>query len=835
MMRSGEPRSGGLLFFVGLFLICMCSLMLQIVQTRVISVILWYHLAFLAISMAMLGMTVGALAVYFKTAWFSPERLLENLAWTCAAFSVTLALSTLSLITTIMPETIASTLVMTVVAWSKFILILVPPYVFAGMAISLALTRSSWPIQLVYGIDLLGAASGCLLVLLFLNWADGVSALIGIAALGAAAAACFAAAAPPQTRSMATASPLSRIRLLHHPALLASVLGLLAVANAVAQPEGLAVMLSKGHIEYRPAYVAWNSFSRVAVGNVDTRSPSMWGPSPVMPKFEVSQRALNIDGSAGTAMYEFTGNLADLDFLRYDVTNLAYTIRNHGQAAVIGVGGGRDILSAYLFGFRDVTGVELNPIFVDLLTNRFRDYNRLGDLQGVRLFVDEARSWFARTTERFDLIEMSLVDTWAATGVGAYSLSENGLYTVQGWRNFLNALTSNGVFSVSRWYNPNAVLETGRLLSLAAEALRRRGVERPQNHMFLAAAKSLATLIVSPSPFSPDEIARLRARAGELQFSVLVSPDQAPASPVLAEVLAARSTADFASLEQRYHTDLSITTDDRPFFFNQLNIFDLESIKVARNAGAGIVRGNLIASATLGLVIMLSVFLVLFSMIVPALPSVRETSRELALTGSLFFLLIGLGFMFVEIGLIQRVSVFLGHPVYGLAVGLFGIIVSTGIGSLLSGRCLRSRTAIIVWAGALSLYLALLPAWLPHAVSVFEGSSLPLRSAVSLLAIVPAGVLMGFGFPTGMRLVNAIDSRPTPWFWAVNGAAGVLAASLAVTISVALSINISLWIGATCYFLLGLIGLGLMSLRRDSEPSTLQPPGTADLVVATDS
>lgn len=136
-------------------------------------------------------------------------------------------------------------------------------------------------------------------------------------------------------------------------------------------------------------------------------------------------------------MYQFDGDLKKLDFLRYDLTNLAYTIRNRGRSAVIGVGGGRDLLSAYMFGFRDVTGVELNSVFIDFLKNEFRDYNHLADLPGVRLYVDEARSWFARTNERFDLIEMSLIDTWAATGAGAYSLSENGLYTTQGWHHFL--------------------------------------------------------------------------------------------------------------------------------------------------------------------------------------------------------------------------------------------------------------------------------------------------------------------------------------------------------------------------------------------------------------
>src|SRR5262249_21882894 len=151
---------------------------------------------------------------------------------------------------------------------------------------------------------------------------------------------------------------------------------------------------------------------------------------------------------------------------------------------VIGVGGGRDVLSAWTFGFRDITGIEINPIFIDLLTRRqpFADFAGLSRLPGIRFEVDEARSWFAHTTSRLDLTQMSLIDTWAATGAGAYSLSENGLYTLEGWRRFLAALRPTGVFTVSRWYAAGDIDETGRLLSLAARTLMDFGVTDPSHH-----------------------------------------------------------------------------------------------------------------------------------------------------------------------------------------------------------------------------------------------------------------------------------------------------------------------------------------------------------------
>ncbi len=470
-----------MLFLAGLCLICMCVLMLQIMETRLLSVAAWYHLAFLAISMAMSGMTAGSLLVYFKAGFFSPERLLEHLSWIGAAFAIAVvAFDACPMVSSVLLTD--TTTGMLVLGWLKLILIILPPYVFAGMAISLALTRSPWPVGIVYGVDLVGAAAGCLIALALMTWLDGVSALLAVGVIGAIAAACFRAARQQSRDPLLPEPAVSRWFVPRHPMLLAAVLAALAGFNAAIEPDGITPVLVKDQIEAPvPAAQAWNSYSRVRAEREFTGKPVMWGPSANLPNVTVPQRVMNIDGDAGTMMYRFNGDFATVGFLKYDVTNLGYAIRHEGKSAVIGVGGGRDILSAHLFGFPDVTGVELNPIFIDWLTNRFRSYNHLADLPGTRFFVDEARSWFAGTTERFNLIEMSLIDTWAATGAGAFSLSENGLYTIQGWQHFLNALTPNGILTVSRWYNPHDIAETGRLLSLAATTLRARGCHQSRS------------------------------------------------------------------------------------------------------------------------------------------------------------------------------------------------------------------------------------------------------------------------------------------------------------------------------------------------------------------
>jgi hypothetical protein len=194
---------------------------------------------------------------------------------------------------------------------------------------------------------------------------------------------------------------------------------------------------------------------------------------------------------------------------------------------------------------------------------------------------------------------------------------------------------------------------------------------------------------------------------------------------------------------------------------------------------------------------------VLVTIVAPLRSAIRDSGRRLVLAGTAYFLLIGIGFMTVEIALLQRMSVFLGHPVYSLSISLFTLILASGAGSTLSDRlALDSVRKFLVWSIVTSLYILSLRYWLPQALLAFESAPLLARAGVCMAVIAPAGLLMGFAFPAGMRLVSAADRRPTPWFWGINGAAGVLASVLAVASNIALGISATLAIGAVCYLLL---------------------------------
>jgi predicted membrane-bound spermidine synthase len=783
-------------FYTGLGFITAATLMLQIVETRIISVTSWYHLAFFVISIAMFGLTAGAVWVYLRSDTYRPEHLPFHLSVASLGFALgtVCALLVQLTIVTSLPAS-----VMSLVVWAEFAIALALPFFFSGIVVSLALTRSQYPVGIVYGVDLLGAALGCLGALVLLNSVSGPSAVLWIAALIAVGGICFG-----QTNLQAPEGRSISSRLYRHRWIVLACLVALAFANSVL--EGVRPTIVKDSIEQREAiaYEKWNSFSRITVTRSETASPVLWGPSPRHKPQPIEQRHMNIDGGAGTAVYRYSGDLKEVAFLRDDVTNLAYAMPGLRTGAVIGVGGGRDLLSARLFGVSDVVGVEINPIFIDLLTRRFTEYTAIGRQPGITFEVDEARSWFARSDRSFDIIQMSLIDTWAATGAGAFTLSENGLYTVEAWRIFLRRLNPEGVFTVSRWHAPGEVNETGRMVSLAVATLQSLGVSDPKRHLFMASSGQVATLVLSRAPLSDQTLAALKNATATYEFAVLLDPQAQAASPLLESIVSARDSNTLEAATRASYLDLSAPTDARPFFFNQLRLDRLLDQDVfALASKPGVYGGNLSATLTLAMLIIISAALVVATIIVPLRSTVSTSASTLTIAGTIYFALIGIGFMMAEIALLQRISVFLGHPVYALSVVLFSLILSTGIGSLASERMpLDSGPRLIVWAALVGAYLLALPLWLPEALLHLESASLLMRAALAVLVLTPVGFLMGFGFPTGMRLVSRIDERPTPWFWGINGAAGVLAASVAVLTSIEFGIDTTLRVGAVCYLLL---------------------------------
>jgi hypothetical protein len=803
-------------FLAGVFLISLSSLLFQILQTRIMSVIAWYYLAFFAISVAMLGMTVGAVWVYLWRERFKTEQLAVTLSNFALLTAVAMPASVVVQFCLITSVAISLT---TLASWTLMLAIMAAPYVFVGVVVSLALTRSPFPTGQVYGVDLLGAAVGCGAVLALLNFLDGPTAVIVAGALSALSSLAFAASVGVEDQARLKALPRWR-----QPGTVMIALLVAALFNSLS-PIALTPILVKDSLDLRGKfgrYEKWNSYSRVRVSQIYTSAPQIWAASPRMPAVnDVPQADMDIDGSAGSSMFHYDGTRNSIAFLQYDLVNLAYHLPGIHKSAVIGVGGGRDVLSAHLFGVSDITGVELNPVFIDLLTRnpKYSNFANVKEIPNLKLHVDDARSWFAATDQKFDLVQMSMIDTWAATGAGAFSLSENGLYTLEGWRAFLKTINNDGFFTVSRWYSPSDVNETGRMIGLATAALIDAGVKNPRSHLFVASSGLIATLVLSKAPFTEQQLRIFHDTVRDQGFTELISPDSEPDSELLRQAVQSHDLASLNKVLGSTYLDLTVPTDSRPFFFNQLRIFDIPSlIRVLRERMNGTITsgtsvGNLIASGVLLMILFISIVAVIVTILVPLRTAARACPRSLAITGSLYFSLIGIGFMLAEIALLQYFSVYLGHPIYSLGICLFSLILASGLGSLTSDRLkLNTRGRLLAWNCLLALYLVAMEQVLP---SIFQSTTSRerwVRIGISLAAIMPLGFLLGFAFPTGMRLVSAISTQPTPWFWGINGATGVLASVLGVIIGMSFGINVTLLIAAACYCLLIPASFALLAL-----------------------
>lgn len=778
-------------FYAGVFILSGLLMALQVIQARIFSVTTWYHLSFLIIGVAMFGLTLGALHVHRGDAARQRATYGPQMARSSYHFAL---LVVIALVAQLLMPIVSDSAAGTLVTLPLMSLLVIPPYYCAGIVLSLAITRAPFPTARTYGVDLLGAATGCLLALGLMETTDAPSAILVLALAALAASRCFA-----RGNGMIIAAAA---------ALVCATLSL----NLIPSHAAIYPLWIKGQVITRDllAFDRWNSISRVTVTKEKTNArPFLWGPSPRLPAdMRTSFHFLNIDGDAGTPINSFGGDCrTGIDFLDYDVTNIAYSLPGLKKSAVIGVGGGRDVLSACHAGIPSITGLDVNDIQISLLSRvePFKSYANIADIPGLRLIHSEARSWLSRNPDKFDIIQMSLVDTWAATGAGAFALSENGLYTVEAWATFLNRLDPGGVLTVSRWYIRDAHSEVARVMSLAVAALIETGAERPERHVFMATSGNIVTLVLARDPLSEQQLGALERRAKAMDFGILISPRQALAEGgALAGMLAAGSRGDLERLAQGSDFDISPPTDQRPFFFNQVrvtnprHVFDL----IAKDSPSAML-GHARAILNLYIIIGFSLLMVVLAILLPLRRELRSGNGAFVGGGTAWFLLIGLGFMLLEISLLQRMSIYLGHPAYALGIVLFGIVLSTGAGSLVCDRwpLATSRSRLIWIASTAAIALAEVFA-LDVVTRIFADVSLPYRALLCTGLIVPLGCLLGFGFPTGMALVRGINARPTAWFWGINGAAGVMGSVLAVALNIAEGFSFTMTVGALCYALL---------------------------------
>ena len=775
-------------------------LMTELALTRIFSVVMYYHFAFLAISIALFGLSASGVFAFVRRRHFAREEtgpLLGTRSLVYAACTVVslFVLVRLRVGLNYSPRNLA--LMLTIYTLAAL------PFFTGGLVVSLAISRLSSRINAVYAADLLGAAAGCLVLLPLLDRVGAPGVVVGAAALAVAAAVLFV---PPARRARVIAIGVA-----------------ILVVPLAGQWSGIArfdIADTKGHEADRVLFSKWNSFSRIGVYE---RAHGDWSLSPAYTGPLPETRFMDIDSSASTPILRVSPDLSNAQYLRYELTALAYYLKDRSgpeagspgpdaggfTALVIGPGGGRDLISALVFGAGRVDGVEINPIIArDVMGDRFHAFSGgIYTHPRVRIVVDDGRSFVSRTSNRYDIIQASLVDTWAATAAGAYTLTENTLYTVEAFNDYLDHLKDDGVVTITRW-----VFDGLRLVSLAQEACAGRGWDA-RSRLAIVQHDRVATFLLKKSPFTEDEIGRLRAVSDRLGFRVLYAPGMSAAETPHGVEAAAADYARLITAPDRerfyaeYAQDVRPTTDDRPFFFHTTKLADQFQVAFGRS----MLFGNGL-SALLTLMGIAGALVVLFVVVPLALAGGQRPPSWLAFL--VYFGALGAGFMLIEVAVLQRFVLLLGHPVYSLTVTLFSLLLGTGIGAAWSRRLAGPG---LVRASAITLaVIALLGVtWGAIATPLIQWA-MPLeraaRIAIGVATLAPMGIVLGVPMPAGIRLLRSRAPDMVPWAWGMNGAFSVLGSTLAIFIAMNWGFQVTLF-AASATYLVGLAAL-LLAERR---------------------
>jgi hypothetical protein len=732
----------------------------EVLLTRLLSVCAWYGLAFLVLSLAMLGTTSGALAASrARGTPLAPWVARRLLGLSLGLVVAVLLVCSVPLVFVADMTAMASVLVVVVAA--------TVPMAAGGGVVARLMAELPVAVGRAYAVDLVCAALGALAPLVLLGPLSGPSALVAVAAVAAV-----------------TAHAISESKWAARGALSLCV-ALIALTEL--SSHGVVVRYPKGRLrpDQPSLYTAWNPLSYVTLSGFGSLPFPLWSPGTTFQPKPTPVAVAAIDGEAGTLVYAY-GRLPQLDSLELDGTAIAHTLRPSGTACVMGTGGGRDLETALLFGHDHVYGFEINPSMVAML-DQVKSYSPILDDPRVTVTLGDARAELARSSVKCRVLQASLVDTWAATSAGAFAHSESTLYTLEAWSLFLRRVEPDGVLTFSRWYEPKTPTETARLVALAVGALLERGAAHPRDHVALVAAG-----LVSPSPFTSADVATLREAVTARGQSLLLVPGEPAKDPLLDRLLDARDFDALAAAGIPARLDTSVPTDERPFFFQLLAprawLHPVETLRAYEGDTSGTLAGNVAAAVELVIAGLASVLVALVLLGPTLLRAARAKDAPLpGRAATAYFASLGAGFMLAEVALVQRLHVVLGHPTYALIVVLAGLLVATGIGSALSARVVRSRRAVSVAGLVAAATLVAMP-WLvirPLAHATME-APFGVRVAWCGGCAAVIGLVLGVMFPSGIAYTDR--ERAAPVALALGGASSVVAGSLAVVVSVGFGI-----------------------------------------------
>ena len=814
----------GMAKYLGLAFITAGILALQVTFTRIFSIMIWHHFTYLVIGVAMLG--GGASGVFLAMRRWSGEKIAQRLGILSIMFSVMIMFNLIVMDSIGIDPLRGSQIVQTLIGLAIYFFCLFATFFLGGLIVACVFSLWVHSAHRLYFADLFGATLSTLSVVWVIHAIGGPAAIILVALL-ALCASIFFGGAHTRTWQIGTAAiGVAQI------ALLGVIINIAPITLSV--PESKELGWAMRAFGTRPEYTRWNPSGRVDVmPAIEVKEPMIVGGiSSAYLESETFQngvpfplKLVTLDGTSMTGMYAFDGSDADLErfrFLEHAIISAPYQLGiTQPTALKIGVGGGLDILLGRLYDARSITAIELNSDVVNLLEGPYRDYSgRIADHPSTTIIAAEGRSFMTRDTNQYDIVQGIGLDNLVALSGGAYVLAESYIYTVESFSLALDRLTPQGVFSWTRNVDQPA-REMLRITGLAAEALRQRGVANPAAHIAIVANDqgSVATLLVAREPFTPDAMANLSRWAEGNRFTFLHHPLER-LDTVYASYLYA---ADPRAFEAQYEYNIFPVTDDRPFFYNYFKWSNLTFDSEFTGKLNRFPIGNLI---------LLTMFV--FSSLAAGgfiiLPLLRHGGSGLrapqALPNLVYFSALGIGYIFVQIILIQRFTLFIGYQTTAIAVTIFSMLIFSAIGSLISqrliGQAQQLRMALAAVCAAILVYIVILPPIFSALLYLPDTA----RLLISVFLIAPLALVMGMPFPTGLRQLGVNAPTMVPWAWGMNGVFSVVGSTLTIIVSMSTSFTIAM-ICATLFYSIAL-GVAPALYRAHqaavSEPSSLAEP-----------
>jgi spermidine synthase len=785
------------------FLTAAVTLFMQVLVHRMVSAKLVNNFAFLVISLTMLGFACSGVVL---SRW--QDRLLasfEDTITTCAALFALSSIGASALFYHLDAGhqfvSYGSDFLLHLGRWMPLALPYAVPFAFCGLILGVLLSDTRFPTRRVYFADLVGSSLGAIGVIFAIRrWGVETSVLAACAVLLAGAV----LLAPPRRWLARGLGAIAAI------AIVASGLGQKRIFDMKYPSDSMLARAQQLPKPYGIEHIAWDPVTRVEVVRTPPPeperafSPSLTGDDPAfLQRFE---RKLTQNNWAFTYAVHYDGNPESLRGIEQTVYSAAYQASSvaHPKVLVIGVGGGFDVLTALRFDASQVVAVEVNDAIVDILTRGYGDYFRhwVQDPR-VHLVAGEGRHHLARHPDSYDVIQLSGVDSYSGTPAAAHIFSESYLYTAEAFDLYLSRLGPDGILNVMRveFMLPREML---RVLTTAVGALRRAGVRRPEAHvmMLVDTSGTFTAMLVKKTPFTAAERARLLAWASHNKYlKVIVAPGvNEPRGAVYARFLGLGTARQEQLFVRAYPFDISPVEDDRPFFFRtSFWAHTLSSDPMIRQNSPPVMEYTLLMLfALISLTATVCVYVPL------RLLAARGQSVPGAARYGVFFAGIGLGYLAVEVALLQKFGLFLGHPNYALSVVLASLLLATGLGSLSSGAIIarvgRLRYMSYVLAALLLLEYKFA---LPYLAGLI-GLPFAARSLIVFALVAPIGLCLGVFFPTALEQLKPTAPSFVPWAWGINGIFSVLAPVLSVGVSMSWGMNALLLAAIPVYLVAGL-------------------------------